>query len=102
MHVFVAPMLSCCSERDKVAQRRGNEKAARGDTECQVARAAGLSAEHNVVVLFGFFVVVFFRCWLFLTLPLSDLLLLDAAGNKDVEMESQNPGTVAAALAAWD
>lgn len=61
MHVFVAPMLSCCSERDKVAQRRGNEKAARGDTECQVARAAGLSAEHNVVVWFGLFCFVFFE-----------------------------------------
>lgn len=54
------------------------------------------------VLFFVFFEGGGFLLLALLTLPLSDLLLLDAAGNKDVEMESQNPGTVAAALAAWD
>lgn len=60
MHVFVAPMLSCCRERDKVAQRRGNEKAARGDTECQVTRVAGSNTEQCCSAIFClFFVIVF-------------------------------------------
>lgn len=69
-------------------------KAARGDTECQVTRVAGSNTEQCCSV----FSSLCFCCLFVFDSPFSSDFL-DAAGIKDVEMESQNPGIVTAAQA---
>lgn len=77
MHVFVVPLLSYCSTKTKLHKEMEWKGCLRWYRKAKLIQLPGTSTEHKCFPLF----------WI-------PLLFLDAAGNEDVEMASQNPGIV--------